>query len=307
MQIFLTTVALGLVYFLTRRYSIVKNWISDAADKKLISAKSSAAAQGTLKHQPPQPDQNDVAHSVPETTTVPRSQTTSGQNLKITDPPSTATTMNPSQPPQSRPIRLVIAMTGATGAVLGIRILTILRSLGVETHLVISRWAIETLKYETSTSLKEIKSLASHTYNVNDAAAAISSGSYQHDGMIVVPCSMRSLSAIRTGFADDLICRAADVTIKERRKLVLVVRETPLSVIHLENMLALARMGVVISPPMPAFYTRPESVEDIVEQSVGRILDCFGLDAKSFKRWDGGEIADHGEKKHVVANGEDGT
>lgn len=178
-------------------------------------------------------------------------------------------------------------MTGATGAILGIRLLERLRDLGVETHVVVSRWANETIRYETPYTPKDIRALASHTYSVQDAAAKISSGSFQTDGMIIVPCSMRTLSAVRTGFADDLICRAADVTLKEKRRLVMVVRETPLSCIHLENMLALARSDVVIFPPMPAFYTKPENIEDIVAHSVGRMMDLFGLEAEDIARWDG--------------------
>src|ERR1700761_1356073 len=179
-------------------------------------------------------------------------------------------------------------MTGATGAILGIRILQLLRDMGVETHVIISRWAAETLKYEGDFSIKDVKALASFWYAHNDAAVLPSSGSFQTDGMIVVPCSMRTLSAIRTGYADDLICRAADVTIKERRKLVLVTRETPLSPIHLENMLALAQMqNVIIFPPMPAFYTKPKTVADIVDQSVGRMLDMLGIESDHFPRWNG--------------------
>jgi flavin prenyltransferase len=186
-----------------------------------------------------------------------------------------------------RPRRIIVAITGATGAAIAVRVLELLRDLEVETHLIISKWAIETIKLETTTSLKEIKALASFSYSPQDAAAGPSSGSFQTDGMIIVPCSMRTLSAVRTGFAGDLICRAADVTIKEQRKLVLVVRETPLSVIHLENMLALARQNVVIFPPMPAFYTNPKSVEDLVDQTSGRILDMIGFEAGNFKRWSG--------------------
>lgn len=179
-------------------------------------------------------------------------------------------------------------MTGATGAVLGIRLLELLRDMRVESHLIISRWAGETMKYEGDYSIKDVKKLATFCYSHNDAAALPSSGSFPTDGMIVVPCSMRTLSAIRIGYADDLICRAADVTIKERRKLVLVARETPLSPIHLENMLALARLqNVIIFPPMPAFYTKPKSLEDIIDQSVGRMLDMFGLQSEHFPRWKG--------------------
>jgi phenylacrylic acid decarboxylase len=178
-------------------------------------------------------------------------------------------------------------MTGATGAILGIRLLERLREMNVETHLIISRWATETIKYETKYTAKEVRALATRSYSASDVAAAISSGSFQTDGMIIVPCSMRTLSAVRTGFGDDLICRAADVIMKEKRRLVLVVRETPLSCIHLDNMLQLAKYGAVIFPPVPAFYTMPNSVEDIVTQSVGRMLDMFGLEAGNFQRWEG--------------------
>ncbi|KAL6250226.1 phenylacrylic acid decarboxylase [Rhinocladiella similis] len=167
----------------------------------------------------------------------------------------------------------------------------------IETPLIVSRWASETLKYEGevegqgtdhSSSVKHVKSLASHCYSHNDVRAAVASGSFQTDGMIVVPCSMRALSAVRTGHADDLICRASDVTIKEHRRLVLVTRETPLSPIHLDNMLALARaQNVVIFPPMPAFYTRPKTLEDIVDQSVGRMMDMLGRESGRFPRWEG--------------------
>lgn len=193
----------------------------------------------------------------------------------------------------SRPIvparkkRIVVAMTGATGACLTISLLRKLRDMDIETHLIISKWAAETLKYETDMPIKELRELAFKSYNINDASAPPSSGSFQTDGMIVVPCSMKTLSAIRSGFGEELIARSADVIIKEQRKLVLCVRETPLSPIHLENMLALARIGVVIFPPVPAFYTKPESIEDIVEQSVGRMLDSLGLDSESFPRWNG--------------------
>ncbi|PLB50167.1 Phenylacrylic acid decarboxylase [Aspergillus steynii IBT 23096] len=196
----------------------------------------------------------------------------------------------------ARPTRIIVAMTGATGAILGIRLLERLREQNVETHLIISRWATETIKYETQYTIKQVRALASRSYSVNDAAAAVSSGSFRTDAMVIVPCSMRTLSAVRTGFADDLICRAADVTLKEKRRLVLVVRETPLSCIHLENMLALAQYGAVIFPPMPAFYTMPEGVEDIVRQTVGRIMDMLGLETDRFQRWEGME----GERKQVM-------
>jgi phenylacrylic acid decarboxylase len=186
-----------------------------------------------------------------------------------------------------RPKRLVVAITGATGTPYAIRLLEILRDLKVETHLVMSKWALATLKYETPLTEAEIRGLAHTNYTARDMSAPIASGSFQHDGMIVVPCSMKSLSAIRTGFGDDLITRAADVTLKEGRKLTLAVRETPLNDIHLDNMLFLRRAGACIFPPVPAFYTRPKSLEEIIDQSVGRMLDSLGLYVEGFERWEG--------------------
>ena len=186
-----------------------------------------------------------------------------------------------------KPKRIVLAITGATGTQIGVRLLEILKELGVETHLVMSKWGIATLKYETDYQVDYVTSLATKTYSARDVTAPISSGSFVHDGMIVAPCSMKSLSAIRTGFTEDLIVRAADVSLKERRKLLLVARETPLSDIHLDNMLYLLRMGVTIFPPVPAFYTKPKTNDDIVEQTCGRILDNFGINIDTFERWDG--------------------
>jgi 4-hydroxy-3-polyprenylbenzoate decarboxylase len=184
-------------------------------------------------------------------------------------------------------MRLVIGMTGATGAILGIRLLEVLRDLEVETHLVLSHWARATIELETDRSVSDVRALATHVHGANDQAAPISSGSFKVDGMIVVPASMKTVAAIRTGYGEGLIPRAADVTIKERRKLVLVPRETPLSEIHLDNLLALARMGVQILPPMPAFYHLPTSVADIVDQTVARILDQVGLEMPGASRWAG--------------------
>lgn len=186
-----------------------------------------------------------------------------------------------------RPKRLVIAITGATGTPYAIRLLEVLRELKVETHLVMSKWALATLKYETPLSEMEIRGLAHTNYTGRDMSAPIASGSFQHDGMIVVPCSMKSLAAIRAGFGDDLISRAADVTLKEGRKLTLAVRETPLNDVHLDNMLFLRRAGACIFPPVPAFYTRPTSLEEIIDQSVGRMLDSVGLHVEGFERWEG--------------------
>lgn len=178
-------------------------------------------------------------------------------------------------------------MTGATGVVLGVKILKALRKLGVETHLIMSRWAEATMKYETDFQPIDVRGMADFCYTVKEQSAPISSGSFHLDGMIVVPCSMKTLTGIRMGYCDDLITRAADVTLKERRKLVLVARETPLSDIHLENMLTVTRSGAIIFPPVPAFYTRPRTLEDVGDQSVGRMLDVFHLDTGDFERWGG--------------------
>ncbi|KAK1845023.1 phenylacrylic acid decarboxylase [Colletotrichum chrysophilum] len=188
---------------------------------------------------------------------------------------------------QPRPKRLVVGITGATGTPFAIRLLQILREIGVETHLIMSKWALATLKYETPLSENQIRGLAHTNYTARDMSAPIASGSFQHDGMIIVPCSMKTLAAVRAGFGDDLISRAADVTLKEGRRLTLVVRETPLNDIHLDNMLFLRRAGAVIFPPVPAFYTRPKTLEDIIDQSVGRMLDSLGFHIDNFERWDG--------------------
>jgi 4-hydroxy-3-polyprenylbenzoate decarboxylase len=182
-------------------------------------------------------------------------------------------------------MRLVVAITGATGSVLGVRVLAALRDLDVETHLVLSRWGRATLEMETGLTTREVYALATHVHGHSDQSAAISSGSFRTDGMIIVPCSMKTLAAVRTGYGEGLIPRAADVTLKERRRLVLVPRELPFSEIHLESMLTLTRMGAVIAAPMPAFYTKPASVEDIVDHICARVLDQFGLDMPDTVRW----------------------
>ncbi|MEU6422793.1 non-oxidative hydroxyarylic acid decarboxylases subunit B [Streptomyces spiralis] len=185
-------------------------------------------------------------------------------------------------------MRLVVGMTGATGAVLGVRFLQALAALpDVETHLVLSRWARTTIELETGLSVDQVAALADAVHRPEDQGATISSGSFPTDGMVIVPCSMKTLAGIRAGYADGLVGRAADVVLKERRKLVLVPRETPLSEIHLENMLALSRMGVQMLPPMPAFYNHPQSVDDIVDHVVARVLDQFGLPAPAARRWEG--------------------
>lgn len=190
-------------------------------------------------------------------------------------------------------MRIVVAITGATGSIIGVRLLQALGALDVRTHLVLSRWGRATLELETGYSAREVAALADHTHPPGDATAAISSGSFRTDGMVIAPCSMKTLAAIHSGYGEGLVPRAADVTLKEGRKLVLVPRETPLSEIHLRNMLELARIGVVIAPPMPAFYLKPASVDDIVDHVVGRVLDQFGLELPDMPRWTGRATA-HG-------------
>ncbi|MFE4256741.1 UbiX family flavin prenyltransferase [Streptomyces sp. NPDC056910] len=182
-------------------------------------------------------------------------------------------------------MRLVVAMTGATGAPFGVRLLEVLGELGVETHLVVSRWARATLTEETGLSVREVQAMASVCHSPDDQGASISSGSFRVDGMVVVPCSMKTLAAIRTGYGDGLIGRAADVVLKARRRLLLVARETPLSAVHLENMLELTRMGATVMPPVPAFYNHPASIADLVDHIVARVLDQFDLNMPAAKRW----------------------
>ena len=187
----------------------------------------------------------------------------------------------------SMPRRLVVGITGASGAILGVRLLERLGDTDVETHLVMSRWGARTLVHETGYSVERVQRLATMSYRVTDQGAAISSGSFVTMGMIVVPCSMKTLSEIATCTADGLVGRAADVVLKERRRLVLAARESPLHEIHLEHMLRLTRMGAVIAPPMPAFYTHPQTVDDMVEHTVTRLLDLFGIHTPGTPRWDG--------------------
>src|SRR6187401_116060 len=184
-------------------------------------------------------------------------------------------------------MRLIVALSGATGSIYGIRLRECLRAAGVETHLVLSRWGVRTLLHETSYSKEQVEALATKAYASADMGATISSGSFRTDGMIVAPCSAKTLAAIAHGVGENLIHRAADVILKERRRLVLAVREAPLTDIHLENMLKLSRMGVVISPPMPAFYLRPRSIEELVDHSVARILDLFDIETDAAKPWSG--------------------
>ena len=189
-------------------------------------------------------------------------------------------------------MRIVVGITGASGAIFGIRALQALRAAEVETHLVMSRWAKTTIAHETPYSLAEVEAMASWVHIGYNQAASISSGSFHTDGMIVAPCSMKTLAAIRVGYSDTLVARAADVILKERRKLVLLARESPLNEIHLENMLALTRMGAVIFPPVPAFYNQPKTIDDLVNYIIGRLLDQFGLKLPDMARWAGfGNIA----------------
>jgi 4-hydroxy-3-polyprenylbenzoate decarboxylase len=183
--------------------------------------------------------------------------------------------------------RLIVGMTGSTGAVFGIRLLEALKHSQVESHLIISKWAQRTIEHETRHTVEQVRSLATVVHGQGDMGAAISSGSFITEGMVVIPCSMRTLAGIANGYGEHLVHRAADVILKERRRLVLVARETPLSQVHLENMLKLARMGVVILPPMPAFYNHPKTVDDVVDHIVARVLDQFGIEAPFAKRWDG--------------------
>jgi 4-hydroxy-3-polyprenylbenzoate decarboxylase len=183
--------------------------------------------------------------------------------------------------------RLVVGITGATGTIFGVRLLQMLHGSGVETHLVMSKWAARTLTHETPHTLKEVQGLATHSYGLGDQGAAISSGSFITLGMVIAPCSMRTLAAIAHGLGDNLIHRAADVVLKERRKLVLVVRESPFNEIHLENMLKLSRMGVVILPPLPAFYNQPQNLDDMINHIAMRIIDQFDIHLDVMNRWDG--------------------
>ena len=183
--------------------------------------------------------------------------------------------------------KLIVAITGATGTIFGVRLLELLQGSEVETHLVLSKWARRTLTYETQYTMEQVQEMATEVYPLHDQGAAISSGSFVTSGMVVIPCSMRTLSAIAQGAGDNLIHRAADVVLKERRKLVLVARESPLNQIHLGNMLKLAQMGTVILPPVPAFYNHPKDIDDIVNHIAGRVLDQFEIHLDVVNRWSG--------------------
>lgn len=183
------------------------------------------------------------------------------------------------------PPRIAIGVTGASGVIFGVRLLQVLRELGIETHLTMSRAAEVTLAHETDFKVADIRALASFCYGINDIAAPIASGSFRSLGMIVAPCTVRTMSEIATGVTSSLLTRAADVTLKERRRLVLMVRETPLHLGHLRTMTALAEMGAVVFPPVPAFYAAPATLDDMVNHTVGRALDQFGIDSGLVRRW----------------------
>ncbi len=183
------------------------------------------------------------------------------------------------------PARLVIGISGASGVIYGVRLLEVLQPLPVETHLVMTRTAEVTLAHETDRKVKDVKALADHVHQPGDLAAPISSGSFRTMGMVVAPCSMRSLGEIATGISSSLLTRAADVVLKERRKLVLLPRETPLHEVHLRNLATVAGLGAIVAPPLPAFYSRPRTIEDIIDHTVGRVLDLFDIDAGIVRRW----------------------
>src|SRR5574342_1085712 len=182
-------------------------------------------------------------------------------------------------------MKLVVGITGSTGIIYGIRMLEVLKKCKIETHLIMTEWAKKCLTLETKYDLKHVKSLADSYSDDSNMAASVSSGTYKTDGMIVIPCSMKTLSSVANGYDETLVARAAGVTIKESRKLILVTRETPLTAINLENMLKLARIGVTILPPIPGFYNRPKTIDDLVNHTVGKRLDQFNIEHKLFKRW----------------------
>ena len=200
--------------------------------------------------------------------------------------------------------RLIVGMSGASGSIYAIRMLEMLKCMeGVETHLIMSRYAKVNIEMESMHTAEYVQSLADVVHNVSNQAASISSGSFKTDGMVIAPCSMKTLSAIANSYNDNLIVRAADVVLKEQRRLVLMPREVPLHVGHCKLLYEVAQLGAVISPPMPAFYNQPQTIDDIVNHSVGRVLDIFGLDTGLVKRWGGqmpfGEII--GERKENIS------
>jgi 4-hydroxy-3-polyprenylbenzoate decarboxylase len=198
--------------------------------------------------------------------------------------------------------RLIIGISGATGAIYGVRMLEVLSKLkDVETHLVLTRAAKMTIQVETPHSVKDVESMADVVHDINNVGASISSGSFRTAGMVIAPCSMKSMGGIAHSVGGDLLVRAADVILKERKKLVLVARETPLHLGHLETMAALTRMGAVIFPPVPAYYHRPKTLDDIINQTVSRILDQFDIDVNLFERWSDDQMRRHSAADRVVS------
>jgi 4-hydroxy-3-polyprenylbenzoate decarboxylase len=193
-----------------------------------------------------------------------------------------------------------VGISGATGIVYGIRALQMAREAGVETHLVVSRAGEMTRAYETEYSREELFALADHVYPIGDVGAPISSGSFRTMGMLIAPCSVRTLAEVATGVSSTLLTRAADVVLKERRRLVMMVREAPLHIGHIRNMLTVSEMGAIVTPPVPAFYTRPRTVQDIVDHSVARALECFGIEVADMVRW--GEGIPIEEEDHEIAD-----
>jgi len=184
-----------------------------------------------------------------------------------------------------RPLRLVIAITGASGVIYGKRLLEVLQNKKIETHLIISKAAEKIIEHELEATKKDIEKLASHVYSVDDLTASIASGSFKTDAMIIIPCSMKTLAGITHGYTENLILRTADVMLKEKRNLILVPRETPLNIIHIRNMLELAKQGVTIIPAMPAYYHKPKDIGDVVDYIVGKVLDYLEIEHTLFKRW----------------------
>jgi len=181
--------------------------------------------------------------------------------------------------------RLIVGISGATGIVYGIRLLQMLKEANIESHLVVSKASEKILAYETNMTVRDLRSLADVTYSISNVGAAIASGSFKTMGMVIAPCSIRTMSEIASGVTSNLLTRAADVVLKERRRLVLMLRETPLHAGHLRSMLAVTESGGIIAPPVPAFYTRPETLDDIINHTVGRVLDLFDIDVECVKRW----------------------
>ena len=183
---------------------------------------------------------------------------------------------------------LVIGITGASGVIYGIRLLEVLSAnKAVETHLVVSEAGAQNIEYETDWNLEQVIALADFYYNIDDSGAALASGSFKRDGMIIVPCSMKTLSAVANSYTDNLLTRTADVTLKERKKLILLVRETPLHLGHLRNMEKVTEMGAVVLPPVPAFYHRPQTIQEVIDQTIGKVLDILDIEHNLFPRWSG--------------------